>query len=827
MLNNHLKAKTSPQSNEDNFIYFKNYRITVLTERLFRIEENNERRFLDGATLAVWFRDFGKQSFTYTIADDSITVTTSNASLTVCDSFEDSYVILDKEKLPLTNEGNLLGTARTLDCYDGTVYIRDGSTLKLDEGVCSRTGVAVLDDTKTLCLSDGGEPIPSHGSVRDIYVFAYGNDYRAAINALYLICGSTPMLPRFALGNWWSRYHKYTDEEYLKTMCMFEEQELPMSVATIDIDWHYSSNVDTELGISANGKNTADRGCEIPEVASRLGWTGYTWNKNLFPDYKAFLNKLRQKNLRVSLNLHPHSGVRFFEKQYSDMATAMGIDPASEKVIEFDIENTHFINNYFDILHNPYERDGVDFWWIDWQQGTQSKSIGLDPLWALNHYHFLDLSESRALPLIVSRYSGIGSHRYPVGFSGDTSITWATLDLMPYFTATATNIGYTWWGHDIGGHHLGIRDDELYLRFLQFGVFSPINRMHCSDSLMLAKEPWEYDNGIGELAKCALRLRHALIPFLYTCNYLTHTEGKALIEPMYYEYPDSPEAYKFKNQYMFGGTLLVAPITKHSDSKGLCVKNIWIPEGTWTDIFTKDVYIAPEGGKVFETVRPLNSIPVLARQGCILPLSLDKGNSVKNPEFLEFKVFCGNGCYSLYEDSISEDNSLADNYTTVFTHFNVREHEDFFELSISTEGDKNIIPLGRKLKLVFPNIISHSVVDTQDMLIKRDCVRVSVKKDGTEIPVTVDTYSETCIIIENFDADARYDIRIEYKKSELSEIRRREAADKLLRTQCSFSIKRKLFDIITDRSVTLDMLYNYIKLSDLEEIDKKRLYETF
>ncbi len=826
MLMDHLQAKTSPRATEENCVFFENYRVTVLSDRLFRIEEHSERRFSDAATLSVWFRNAEKQSFTSHTADAALTVTTAAVSLTVDRDFARSYVTLDGDRVALSNEGNLLGTARTLDCYDGSVYIRDGSSLLLDNGVCSRTGVAILDDTGTLRLSENGEPIPPHDSIRDIYVFAFGKDYRAAVRALYFLCGPTPMLPRFALGNWWSRFHKYTDEEYLHLMRAFAEQDIPLSVATVDVDWHYSSNVDAEFGITAAGKNTADRGCEIPAVPSRLGWTGYTWNKNLFPDHKDFMDRLHAQKLRVSLNLHPHSGVRYFEEQYKEMATAMGIDPACERAVEFDIEDTRFVNSYFSILHNPYEREGVDFWWIDWQQGTTSKSIGLDPLWALNHYHFLDLAKSRALPLIVSRYAGVGSHRYPVGFSGDTTISWATLELLPRFTATASNIGYTWWGHDIGGHHLGLKDDELYLRFLQFGVFSPMNRMHCTDSVMISKEPWIYENGSGELAARMLRLRHAMIPFLYTCNHLTHSCGKALIEPMYYEYPELSQAYAFRDQYLFGG-LLVAPITRHSEHKGLTVKQVWVPEGRWTDIFTGDVYIAPVGGRVFDMVRPLDSIPVLAKEGTVLPLSQDRGNSTKNPEQLEVRVFVGNGTYSLYEDSATEDNTLTSPISAAFTDFRVESEPGCCRVSVSTRGDRSVLPENRSLRLVFPNIVSHSAADTPEQAIRRNAVQVCVTENGKEIPCEVDAYREARITLARTDAAARYEITLTYDEPTPAELRRREVATKLMRTQCPFNIKRKLNELLADRKRSLEEIYNHICISDLEEIDKKRLCETF
>ena len=178
-------------------------------------------------------------------------------------------------------------------------------------------------------------------------------------------------------------------------------------------------------------------------------------------------------------------------------------------------------------MHRPYEKDGVDFWWIDWQQPNipweQAKKDGdvpdYDPLWALNHYHFYDHASKHTVPLILSRYAGIGSHRYPVGFSGDTEITWRTLAYLPYFTATATNVGYTWWSHDIGGHQMGEKNDELFVRHLQYGVFSPITRLHCSSVEIMTKEPWVYGNGAGLIAEEFLRLRHKLVPYLYTANY--------------------------------------------------------------------------------------------------------------------------------------------------------------------------------------------------------------------------------------------------------------------------------------------------------------------
>ncbi len=467
MLDKHLIAKTEPAALQENMVVRKDVRITVLGSRLFRIEQQPEGHFCDQATQTVWFRRAGQTAFSVSEEQEGakLVIATDSVTLVWTGSVEESYVVFagQEEKCFLNNRENLLGTYRTLDCCDGDQFVcfdRDGQPrekITLGYGVASRDGVALLDDSQSLVLREDGMLERRGYPEKDDYVFAYGKDYRGALKALFAICGKTPLIPRFALGNWWSRYHAYTEKEYLHTIENFEEREIPLTVATVDMDWHWSETLDARKQITANGKNDALHG-------GSEGWTGYSWNTDLFPDYKRFLGKLHEKNLHTTLNLHPALGVRYFEDCYEEMAKAVGTDPASEQQIPFDMTDETFINAYFKVLHKPYEQDGVDFWWIDWQQGQDSKLEGLDPLWALNHYHFLDNGVEHA-PLILSRYSGIGSHRYPLGFSGDTLVTWESLQYLPYFTATASNAGYCWWSHDIGGHMCGCKDDELYVRF--------------------------------------------------------------------------------------------------------------------------------------------------------------------------------------------------------------------------------------------------------------------------------------------------------------------------------------------------------------------------
>jgi hypothetical protein len=289
---------------------------------------------------------------------------------------------------------------------------------------------------------------------------------------------------------------------------------------------------------------------------------------------------------------------------------------------------------------------------------------GLDPLWMLNHVHYADSGRDGRRPLTFSRYAGLGSHRYPVGFSGDTIATWASLAFQPYFTATAANVGYFWWSHDIGGHLGGAKDAELATRWYQFGTFSPINRLHSSNSAFNSKEPWRYGVLAEHVMTRFLRLRHELVPYLYTASWRAHTEGEAVVRPMYHDHPQSDEAYGVPNQYMFGPDLLVAPITSPADRRtGLAEVTAWLPEGTWVDFFTGRRY---EGGRTLVLHRTIEEMPVLARAGAVVALTANPlADLATTPEALVLRTFPGaSGAATVYEDDGTGMPSPADRHET-------------------------------------------------------------------------------------------------------------------------------------------------------------------
>lgn len=803
MLDQHLIASISPLADPVNIVLWKDYRVTVLQDRLFRIEKSSNEKFRDKATQTVWFRNMPPQDFTVKETEKSLEIQTPYCSLLLYEQREDCRVIVDGEEKVICNEGNLLGTYRTLDGCNGNVFCgMDGIgkyTVSLENGVCSQSGVAVFDDVQSLSLGADGKVLPERGEGSDEYVFAYGKDYRAAVRALYLITGNVPMIPRYALGNWWSRYHVYTDKEYLRVMSGFERRGVPFTVATIDMDWHYSDTkeIDEKYHITENNLTGKEY---VGDIAKgwNYGWTGYSWNERLFPDYKKFLRQLKERNLKITLNLHPADGVRFWETQYEQMAQAVGMDAASKHYVPFRLDDDKYINAYFSVLLKPYERDGVEFWWIDWQQGEKSNTEGLDPLWALNHYHYYDAKSNHDYPIILSRYAGTGSHRYPLGFSGDTYISWDTLAYLPYFTLTASNIGYTWWSHDIGGHMMGEKDDELFVRHVQFGVFSPINRLHCTADETVTKEPYAYLSGTGLIVEEFLRFRHKMIPYLYSSAYRTYAEGIALIEPLYYR-SDISQAYEYQNEYYFGSELLVAPVTQKAEADKYARVKVWLPKGTWTDIFTGDRYEVRDNGEEKTLLRTLDSIPVLAKSGAILPLSADQGNTCDNPTNLEVWAYEGDGEFSLYEDS--EERSCV----TVFKMTHTKGKQ---VLEIVTKGDSSVLPANRVITVLFKDIA--------DGAVKLFCDEERIE--------TQEQYELCAAVSFDFDPAKSYKVEIEYREQTELERLKSHAKRILTETEGKNIMKEQLYRKFCF-SGSIESFMEIIKDSEISETTRMRLAE--
>ncbi|KAF2836148.1 glycoside hydrolase family 31 protein [Patellaria atrata CBS 101060] len=674
---------TKPKANPEAVVSGDKYRFTVLTDRLIRYEWAEDGIFEDRASCFAINRDFPVPEFRVVDREADLEIITKYFHLTYNKkdfttsglniTFQGTTIWMFNSitwRYDGKSSGDLGGTARTLDFTNGPI--------PLEPGVCSRTGIACMEDSESMLFEDDGWiGTRKPGNRKDGYVFLYGDDYLGAVKALHALSGKQPLIPRWALGNWWSRYYAYSADEYLSLMDEFTDKEIPLSVAVIDMDWHIT-DVPPQYG---------------------TGWTGYTWNRKLFPDPAGFLAELHKRKLKVTLNDHPADGVRIFEDKYEDMAKALGIDHINKEPIPFDPTNRKFLDAFFDVLKRKIEGQGCDFWWLDWQQGSSCRIEGIDPLWILNHYQYLDSARDNKRPVTFSRFAGPGSHRYPIGFSGDTHTTWKELHWQPEFTATASNVGYGWWSHDIGGHMHGGRDDELSARWVQFGMWSPILRLHSSNNPFNSKEPWLYDAEASQVMKKAMILRHSLIPYLYTANARGHVEDEPLLMPMYWKYPRSRSAYAVPNQYFFGSELIVAPVTTpRSKATHLARTRVWLPPGRHIDIFSGDVY---DGSREFWAHRTLAQTPVFAREGSIIPLGSSKEhwNGAELPTDIHLIVVVGqDGSFELLED----EGTGADAHEAEFARTPIKWEQASGKLTIGpVVDDNNVIPYERKWTVHF------------------------------------------------------------------------------------------------------------------------------
>ncbi len=312
-------------------------------------------------------------------------------------------------------------------------------------------------------------------------------------------------------------------------------------------------------------------------------------------------------------------GIQPWEEKYREMAQAMDIDPSTGHYVPLNMTNKRFTSSWANIVLNPLQDVGIDFWWLDWGPNENNWTNDIpytNPTFWINYIFFTDPNFGQHRPAILHRWGGLGNHRYQVGFSGDVIGSWDTLSFQPHFTATAANVGYGFWSHDLGGFFLE-PDPELYTRWVQWGAFSPMFRTHCNKNENTDRRlwiyPWTYQNNLARFS----RLRQSLVPYLYTAARRTYDSGLSVVLPLYYFYPEHDEAYSYSNQYFFGQSIFVSPISQPVNNATGLVENwpIWFPpDFQWVNFFTGDLP-ATSANESFT----LDEMPVYAQVGSIIP----------------------------------------------------------------------------------------------------------------------------------------------------------------------------------------------------------------
>jgi hypothetical protein len=549
--------------------------------------------------------------------------------------------------------GNLGGWARGLDDQEDPVPLADG--------LISRDGWYLLDDSRSVLLTGEGagfEERPGHDGVyQDGYLFAYGLDYARGLADLRRLTGAAPLLPRRAFGNWFSRWWPYGAADFQQIVERFQAERVPLDVLGLDTDFKAPTG---------RVKNVAN-GYLGRDLSAPYSWNGWDWNREIYPDPKGFVDWLHARGVATYLNIHPSIGDQ--DPRWAETQQRSGGLPFANRVScgyfmadpgecgVFDWTNERHLDAYWG-LHEPFERQGIDFWWLDWCCDESSARVpGLtEDTWINSLY----AARSRARGSRWPSFSRIGSsywsyfgeqepgafaeHRHSIHFTGDTAATWQMLDFQSRFTVAEGNIGLPYVSHDIGsfkGKHLA---DDMYVRWLQAGTFGPINRLHSNHGDRL---PWEYSGEPARIAADLLRLRGSLVPFLYTLARSSHDTGLPMARGTYLRWPKKTDAYRHDRQFMLGDELLVAPVGTPGDP---ATKTVWFPPGEWVDFFTGERHSGPA---VKELSVPLARMPVFARAGAVVPSQPYRHNEAApagGP--LVLTAWAGaSGAFRLYEDA--------------------------------------------------------------------------------------------------------------------------------------------------------------------------------
>ena len=661
--------------NKNNIIQGEKYRFTVLTPRLIRMEYSETGEFEDRLTTLVINRKTDKVDFKLKEDKKYIEITTSYFRLTYQKNkpfYSGKIDTMKNLKVELLNTDRIWYYGHPeIRNYGAPSNSLDDSKgkLKLKKGLYSVDGFASINDSSDIVTEDF-KIIKRDKDVIDIYLFMYLKDFAQCLKDYYLITGSPSLIPRYALGNWWSKNEEYNDILLKDLIDDFKSKEIPLSILLLDKKWH------------------------LNEYKNKKYDSGFTWNRTLFSNPNKMIDYLHKNGIRLGLNINPLEGILPYEDSYEILSRTL---EKKDDILLFNVLDDKVIELYFEILIHPLDNMGVDFFWIDCDTKNENNNAILD------YYHENDMKRDyKRRPMLLSRNVTEAPHRYPVLYSGKTIVSWDTLRMIPFYNSSASNIGVSYWAHDIGGYYKGTEDNELYTRYVQLGVFSPILKFGADEGKYYKREPWKWSIKTYSIVKNYLQLRHRLIPYLYAEAYKYHKYGMPMVMPIYYKFPEMYDDINYRNGYYFGTELFISPIVNKKDYiMNRSIHKFFLPDGMWYDFVTGKKF---PGGKNYISFFKEEDYPVFAKAGSIITLGNNENiNDTTPPKDMEIQIFPGrSNTYHLYEDDGVSDLYKKNYYLLTEIDYNYMPN-NYTVIIRPIDGKKGIVPDNRNYRLVFRN----------------------------------------------------------------------------------------------------------------------------
>ncbi len=666
------------------------FRFQVLSPRLIRIEYNKDGHFEDRATSLVVNRCFPEFNYNLSLEETNITIDT------------DYFTLVYVKELPINNKTfkvTIKGKERTW--YPGASNIKNLGGLKyslddnkeklvLDNGLYSFDGFVEINDSNNYVIE--GESFINREQTLDTYLFAYNQDLGLCLQDYFTLTGYPNMIPRYSLGCWWYKNDKYNMLDIDNMLKTFKYNNIPISVFLLGEKWHNESN-------------------------------NYYFDNSTF-DYN-YLNKFfLQKKEKFGVTIDPSKKIIANDPVYNNLLNYI---PANKDGISLLPLDNNKINAYLNIILPPIKQTGINIFNIDYYNENDKLDLFL-----LNHYHYV-IANTQERGVILSRNAGIAPHRYPIIYSGKTEVSWTTLKNLATYNNNAANIGVSWLSHAIGGYSGGIENAELYLRYIQFGVFNPIFILASEGGKYYKREPWKWNQINLSVIREYINLRNKLVPYIYNEGYMYHKYGIPLIQPLYYKYPKLYDEPNYINEYFFGSKMMISPITKKKNIEmNRVVQKLFIPNGIWYDFLSGKKFI---GNKYYTNFYRDEDYPIFVREGSIIPLSLDSNTDL--PNNMELQIFpAENGLFGSYE--LYEDDGISLNTKNyVITSYNLEKVEKGYSFKITKKEGNFNIP-NRNIRLRFRNMKQPN--------------EVSVKSNNVDIKYLLSTEQNDLIIdLENIN----------------------------------------------------------------------------
>jgi alpha-glucosidase len=499
------------------------------------------------------------------------------------------------------------------------------------------------DSEISIGRNDGGNTLvyTAEGGQFDCY-FLYGPGPKEILSEYARLTGAPTMPPRWALGYIQSTRHFESPQEIVDLVEMLRQKQIPCDVIV------FLSTYGADMGMN-NGVGTLE------------------FHPELWADSAGLIRELKDRNFQVIWHEYPVLGPRSeaydearqegYLVDYSGSTSSGTMFGQGQRFVDF---TNPAAGAWWWSKHQPLVEAGVDGWWLDGGEGPPAAARLHTGAGAAFHNVF-DLNRQRVFaegergsrpqrrPWMLCRSGYAGMQRLGSAcWSGDINNTFDVLEVqVPLGLSTAMS-GVPYWGTDIGGFfHTVPETAELYVRWFQFAAFCPVFRSHGRGTGLRGWRehlPWAHGSEVEQICRSYAELRYQLFPYNYSLAWQAHRRGTPLMRPLVLEFPDDRNVVDMGSEYMWGPSLLVAPVTRGGATRWA----VYLPGGTWYDFWTHDRY---DGGGWVEVDAPLEHMPLFVRGGAILPFAPTRQYLADGDGTLTLLVYPeAESSFTLYQD---------------------------------------------------------------------------------------------------------------------------------------------------------------------------------